>query len=301
MISRWGNGLVGVARSGRTTRERRGQMIITLVTDTFNVGNNGTTVSAMRLADTLIVTRAHGPRSRVRRAGDATGPGPEAPMFWVPELVGADREPLRAPPAHALRQARPGGADRGDHGRRRRPHLPTLAAGPGRGADRPPARRTGHRRVPRPAREHHVQHRPGLVPPGRAPGLRPAAPRLLPALRRHPLPVDLHRGAATPPRVPGPAPRDLQRGGQRLPAGTGPGTRRRRAVPDPHGGPLLPGEAAGCADPGRAAIAPRRPHPACTSRGTARGRSAYAGWPSKLRTRRGSATTRKPELIDAHP
>lgn len=83
MISRWGNGLVGVARSGRTTRERRGQMIITLVTDTFHVGNNGTTVSAMRLADALIA-RGHTVRVVACGEGDTTGPGPE--MYWVPEL-----------------------------------------------------------------------------------------------------------------------------------------------------------------------------------------------------------------------
>lgn len=63
-------------------------MIITLVTDTFNVGNNGTTVSAMRFATTLM---ARGHIVRVVACGtpvDAIGPewnGPE--MFWVPELV----------------------------------------------------------------------------------------------------------------------------------------------------------------------------------------------------------------------
>ncbi|HEX2356242.1 MAG TPA: glycosyltransferase [Micromonosporaceae bacterium] len=63
-------------------------MIITLVIDTFNVENNGTTVSAMRFAATLL-SRGH----RVRvvacgEPGDATGQrwqGPE--MFWVPELM----------------------------------------------------------------------------------------------------------------------------------------------------------------------------------------------------------------------
>jgi 1-acyl-sn-glycerol-3-phosphate acyltransferase len=63
-------------------------MIITLVTDTFNVGNNGTTVSATRFAATLI-SRGH--TVRVVACGepsDATGQGPEGPdMFWVPELV----------------------------------------------------------------------------------------------------------------------------------------------------------------------------------------------------------------------
>jgi 1,2-diacylglycerol 3-alpha-glucosyltransferase len=63
-------------------------MIITLVIDTFNVHNNGTTVSAMRFADTLL-SRGH--TVRVVACGepdDATGQvwqGPE--MFWVPELL----------------------------------------------------------------------------------------------------------------------------------------------------------------------------------------------------------------------
>ncbi|MFD0581652.1 glycosyltransferase [Dactylosporangium darangshiense] len=60
-------------------------MIITLVIDTFNVGNNGTTVSAMRFADTLI---ARGHTVRVVACGEAGEPdagGPE--MYWVPELV----------------------------------------------------------------------------------------------------------------------------------------------------------------------------------------------------------------------
>src|SRR5689334_17006309 len=66
-------------------------MIITLVTDTFNVNNNGTTISAMRFAATLM-SRGH--TVRVVTCGDpgdtgdtgdamATGPG----MFYVPELV----------------------------------------------------------------------------------------------------------------------------------------------------------------------------------------------------------------------
>src|SRR5690606_9273427 len=60
-----------------------GQMIITLVTDTFKVGNNGTTVSAMRFADALIA-RGHTVRVVACGEGDPTGPGPE--MYWVPEL-----------------------------------------------------------------------------------------------------------------------------------------------------------------------------------------------------------------------
>jgi 1-acyl-sn-glycerol-3-phosphate acyltransferase len=63
-------------------------MIITLVSDTFNVNNNGTTVSAMRFAATLI-SRGH--TVRVVACGepdDAPGTGcEEAEIFWVPELV----------------------------------------------------------------------------------------------------------------------------------------------------------------------------------------------------------------------
>ncbi len=63
-------------------------MIITLVIDTFDVGNNGTTVSAMRFAATLV---ARGHTVRVVAAGepdDAAGQGPAGPeMYWVPELV----------------------------------------------------------------------------------------------------------------------------------------------------------------------------------------------------------------------
>jgi 1-acyl-sn-glycerol-3-phosphate acyltransferase len=63
-------------------------MIITLVIDTFNVRNNGTTVSAMRFAATLI-SRGHTVRVvACGEPGDATGQGPEGPeVFWVPELV----------------------------------------------------------------------------------------------------------------------------------------------------------------------------------------------------------------------
>jgi 1-acyl-sn-glycerol-3-phosphate acyltransferase len=60
-------------------------MIITLVNDTFNVNNNGTTMSAMRFAATLI---ARGHTVRVVACGrpqESDDPGPE--MFWVPELV----------------------------------------------------------------------------------------------------------------------------------------------------------------------------------------------------------------------
>ena len=63
-------------------------MIITLVIDTFNVHNNGTTVSAMRFAASLV---SRGNTVRVvtcGEPGDATGRGPEGPqIFYVPELV----------------------------------------------------------------------------------------------------------------------------------------------------------------------------------------------------------------------
>jgi glycosyltransferase involved in cell wall biosynthesis len=63
-------------------------MIITLVIDTFNVGNNGTTVSATRFATTLM---ARGHTVRVVACGEprhATAGGAHGPdMFWVPELV----------------------------------------------------------------------------------------------------------------------------------------------------------------------------------------------------------------------
>lgn len=62
-------------------------MIITLVIDTFNVNNNGTTVSAMRFAATLI-SRGHAVRVVACEPADATGEGPDGPeMFRVPELV----------------------------------------------------------------------------------------------------------------------------------------------------------------------------------------------------------------------
>ena len=63
-------------------------MIITLVTDTFDVGNNGITVSAMRFAANLI-SRGHTVRVvACGEPGAATGPQRDGPeMFWVPELV----------------------------------------------------------------------------------------------------------------------------------------------------------------------------------------------------------------------
>jgi 1-acyl-sn-glycerol-3-phosphate acyltransferase len=60
-------------------------MIITLISDTFNVNNNGTTVSAMRFAATLI---ARGHIVRVVACGEPGEPEPDGPeMFYVPELV----------------------------------------------------------------------------------------------------------------------------------------------------------------------------------------------------------------------
>lgn len=62
-------------------------MIITLVIDTFNVNNNGTTISAMRFASGLI---ARGHTVRVVACGDPAGATPERDgpeMFYVPELV----------------------------------------------------------------------------------------------------------------------------------------------------------------------------------------------------------------------
>ncbi|HEX6682393.1 MAG TPA: glycosyltransferase [Candidatus Limnocylindrales bacterium] len=63
-------------------------MIITLIIDTFNVNNNGTTVSATRFAAALI-SRGHTVRVvSCGQPGDPTGQGPEGPeMFYVPELV----------------------------------------------------------------------------------------------------------------------------------------------------------------------------------------------------------------------
>jgi 1-acyl-sn-glycerol-3-phosphate acyltransferase len=63
-------------------------MIITLVTDTFDVGNNGTTISAMRFAANLI-SRGHTVRVvACGEPGDRAGLGRDGPeVFWVPELV----------------------------------------------------------------------------------------------------------------------------------------------------------------------------------------------------------------------
>ncbi|NMO52111.1 glycosyltransferase [Actinoplanes sp. TBRC 11911] len=59
-------------------------MIITLVTDTFNVSNNGTTVSAMRFARTLI---ARGHTVRVVACADEGDDVDRLEIFPVPELV----------------------------------------------------------------------------------------------------------------------------------------------------------------------------------------------------------------------
>ena len=68
----------GWGRRG-TTRGARRTMIITLVIDTFNVGNNGTTVSAMRFAATLM-SRGHTVRVvACGEPGDATGQGVRGP------------------------------------------------------------------------------------------------------------------------------------------------------------------------------------------------------------------------------
>jgi len=62
-------------------------VIVTLVIDTFNVNNNGTTISANRFADALV---ARGHTVRVVACGNPGGddPRPDGPeMCWVPELV----------------------------------------------------------------------------------------------------------------------------------------------------------------------------------------------------------------------
>ena len=71
---------------------------------------------------------------------------------------------------------RPRSIDCGDQGRRRRAHLPTLAARPGRGAGRTPARRARDRRIPRTAPSTSRTTLPGLVSTGRAFRVLPATP-----------------------------------------------------------------------------------------------------------------------------
>ncbi|XVV16636.1 glycosyltransferase [Actinoplanes sp. CA-131856] len=58
-------------------------MIITLVADTFDVNNNGTTISATRFADGLI---ARGHTVRVVACGRSRKPGPGPEVFGLPEL-----------------------------------------------------------------------------------------------------------------------------------------------------------------------------------------------------------------------
>jgi 1,2-diacylglycerol 3-alpha-glucosyltransferase len=61
-------------------------VIVTLVSDTFNVNNNGTTISANRFAGALV---ARGHTVRVVACGNPGAGGPESnvEMHWVPELV----------------------------------------------------------------------------------------------------------------------------------------------------------------------------------------------------------------------
>jgi 1,2-diacylglycerol 3-alpha-glucosyltransferase len=61
-------------------------VIVTLVIDTFHVNNNGTTISADRLAEALV---ARGHTVRVVAGGNPAddGSGSTVEMFWVPELV----------------------------------------------------------------------------------------------------------------------------------------------------------------------------------------------------------------------
>lgn len=63
-------------------------MVITLVTDTFNVNNNGTTISAMRFAEAL---QKRGHTIRVLTCGDPAKSGKDMEtgfeMYYVPELI----------------------------------------------------------------------------------------------------------------------------------------------------------------------------------------------------------------------
>ncbi|MFF5084570.1 glycosyltransferase [Actinoplanes sp. NPDC000266] len=58
-------------------------MIITLVADTFDVNNNGTTISATRFADALV---ARGHTVRVVACGESRQPGRGPEVFGLPEL-----------------------------------------------------------------------------------------------------------------------------------------------------------------------------------------------------------------------
>lgn len=73
---------------GATRGSGGAAVIITLIIDTFNVNNNGTTMSATRFA-TALMSRGHTVRVVTCGAlGDPAGNGPQDPeMFYVPELV----------------------------------------------------------------------------------------------------------------------------------------------------------------------------------------------------------------------
>ena len=203
-------------------------MIITLVIDTFNINNNGTTMSATRFAPRSSREGTRCAWSRAAKPDDAPGQGSEGPeMFYVPELLmpiaswlAHRQNTLFAKPDREVLTAAIKGAD----------VVHIYQPWPlGRAAERV-ARQLG---VPAIAAFHvqpeNITYNIGLgwFPPAAQFVYVLLRLALLRALRRHPLSVDLHRGAAPPPRVPGPAPRDLQRCGQQLPAGTGPGTGRR--------------------------------------------------------------------------
>jgi 1,2-diacylglycerol 3-alpha-glucosyltransferase len=74
--------------AGKGPRNGGAAVIVTLVTDTFNVNNNGTTMSANRFAAALM---ARGHTVRVVACGQESEPGPAGAggpdMYWVPELV----------------------------------------------------------------------------------------------------------------------------------------------------------------------------------------------------------------------
>ena len=242
-------------------------MIITLVIDTFDVGNNGITVSAMRFAANLI-SRGHTVRVvACGEPGDATGPQRDGPeMFWVPELV----VPIATRLAHRQNTA---------FGKPDREALIAAIKDAdvvhiyqpwplGRAAERI-ARELG---VPAIAAFHiqpeNITYNIGLgwFPPaahlvyvllrvlfyGRFADIHCPSTFIAAQLRHHGYRARLHvisNGVSSGFRP-----------------GTGPGAGRRRAVPDPHGGPVLTGEAAGGADPGRTEITPRGEHPAALRR-----------------------------------
>ncbi len=94
-------------------------MIITLVNDTFNINNNGTTISAMRFAKAL---KSHGHTIRIVACGvpDKSGVDTESgmEMFYVPELIlpvasrlAHQQSTLFAKPVHAVLEKAIKGAD----------------------------------------------------------------------------------------------------------------------------------------------------------------------------------------------